>query len=147
LAKVRHQVGIVGDVNDIYLAIHEPRRLSRWWASKASGFPQQGQILNLEFAELVTLSFKLENLKDNALVHLHCVTGPGAWNNSNLIFSLKPDDNQVWVKLEHENPDASEDDFLYFSTKWTCYLLSLRDLIETGQGRPYPNDIKIHFGD
>ena len=147
MAKVSHQVGIVGDINNIYRAIHEPQGLSGWWATKASGSPEQGQVLDLEFAELVTLCFRLEHLRENNLVHFHCVSGPGAWHNSDLVFTLNKDDDQVWVHLVHENNKASEDEFLYFSTKWTCYLLSLRDLIETGKGRPYPNDIKIHFGD
>jgi hypothetical protein len=30
---------------------------------------------------------------------------------------------------------------------WPVYLLSLRDLIETGKGRPSPNDIPIFVGD
>jgi hypothetical protein len=30
---------------------------------------------------------------------------------------------------------------------WPIYLLSLRDLIETGKGRPSPNDIPIFVGD
>lgn len=51
------------------------------------------------------------------------------------------------MSLTHRNEAASEEDFLYFSTRWTCYLLSLRDFIETGRGGPYPNDVKIHLGD
>jgi hypothetical protein len=33
------------------------------------------------------------------------------------------------------------------STKWATFLLSLRDLLETGRAHPTPNDIKIHVGD
>ena len=29
------------------------------------------------------------------------------------------------------------------STKWATFLLSLRDLAETGQGRPAPHDLRI----
>jgi hypothetical protein len=29
------------------------------------------------------------------------------------------------------------------STKWATFLLSLRDLVETGTGRPSPNDLTI----
>jgi hypothetical protein len=27
--------------------------------------------------------------------------------------------------------------------KWGTFMLSLKDLVETGEGRPSPNDIKI----
>jgi hypothetical protein len=33
------------------------------------------------------------------------------------------------------------------STKWATFLLSLRDDLESGKGRPAPRDVKIHVGD
>jgi hypothetical protein len=127
--------------------MHEPEGLNGWWATTSYGTPEVGQMLDLHFSDVVALSFRIEALKENALICLHCVSGPHLWQGSTLAFSLKQDANQVWVELLHENAAASEDEFLYFSTKWTCYLLSLRDLIEHGTGRPYPNDVKIHLGD
>ena len=147
MAKTRHQVGIVGDINTIYRAMHEPNGLNGWWATTTDGIPEIDQVLDLHFSDEVTLSFKIAELKENELINLHCVSGPGPWQDCTLEFSFRRDTDQVWVELVHENETASEDDFLYFSTKWTCYLLSLRDLIETGKGHPYPNDVKIHLGD
>ena len=147
MARVKHRVGIVGDINTIYRAMYEPKGLNGWWATKTEGNPKIGEILDLHFSDVVTLSFKIVALQDNSLIHLHCVSGPGAWQDCDLTFSFQQDKDQVWVSLVHENAAASEDDFLYFTTKWPCYLLSLRDMIESGKGRPYPYDTKIHFGD
>ncbi|SLN72209.1 hypothetical protein ROA7450_04006 [Roseovarius albus] len=147
MAKITHQVGIAGEIKEIYRAMHEPEGLNGWWATTTDGTPTIGEVLDLHFADVVTLSFRIDELNENAKVGLHCVSGPGPWQNSTLLFSFKSDHDQVWVTLEHENPAATDTEFLYFSTKWTCYLLSLRDLIETGVGCPYPNDIKIHVGD
>ncbi len=147
MPRVRHRVGIVGDINTIYRSMHEPVGLCGWWATTTDGTPKVGHVLDLHFADVVTLSFRIDALEENALVRLHCVSGPGPWHNCSLKFSFKQDTDQVWVELIHENEAASEDDFLYFNTKWTCYLLSLRDLIETGKGYPYPKDVKVHFGD
>jgi hypothetical protein len=127
--------------------MNEPEGLDGWWATKTDGKPEIGEILDLSFLDVVTLSFKIVALQKNALVHLHCVSGPGPWQDCDLTFSFKQDIDQVWVGLVHENDAVPDDDFLYFNTKWTCYLLSLRDLIETGKGRPYPNDVKIHLND
>ena len=147
MAKIKHQIGVVGNINKIFCAIHEPEGLDGWWTTKTDGNPEINNILELHFSDVVTLFFKVVALQENTLVHLHCVSGPGPWQDSDLTFSLKQAADQVWVGLVHENAAASDDDFLYFSTKWACYLLSLRDLIETGKGRPYPNDVKIHLGD
>ncbi len=147
MARVRHRIGIVGNINEIYRSMHEPAGLCGWWATKIDGIPKVGEVLDLHFSDVVTLSFRIQTLEEDALIRLHGVSGPRAWLDCLLEFSFNQDPEQVWVELIHENKSASDDDFLYFNTKWTCYLLSLRDLIETGRGRPYPNDIKIHFGD
>ncbi len=147
MAVVKHQVGVVGDISEIYRAMHEPEGLDGWWPTKTHGSAEIGQVLDLHFLDLATLSFRVAALEENSLVRLNCICGPGPWQDCQLTFSLKQDADQVWVGLIHENDAASDDDFLYFSTKWTCYLLSLRDLIENGKGRPYPGDVKIHMGD
>jgi hypothetical protein len=147
MAEVRHRVGIRGSTPEIFAALVEPNELSGWWATSASGASEVGKILNLTFGELVTLSFVIRHLKTNLLVHLECSSGPFPWLGSELQFALEDVDEQVFVMLTHRNTGADEDSFLYFSTKWPLYLLSLRDFIETGSGRPYPNDIKIHYGD
>ena len=106
-----------------------------------------GGAVDLTFAGLTVLSFKYTDIQENKSVDIQCVTGPGPWQGSEILFALEQAEDQVFLTLTHQNSDASEDDFLYFSTKWTCYLLSLKDFVETGKGRPYPNDVKIHVGD
>ena len=147
MARVRHRIGIVGDINKIYRSMHEPAGLCGWWATTIDGTPKVGEVLDLHFSDVVTLSFRIQTLEEDALIRLHGVSGPGAWRDCLLEFSFNQDPEQVWVELVHENKSASDDDFLYFNTKWTCYLLSLRDLIERGKGNPYPNDVKIYSGD
>lgn len=147
MPKVEHRVGIRGNVSEIYRALFDPDELPRWWASTAAGVPAVHETIDLDFKELARLSFSIGVLVPDQAVTLVCTSGPGPWRGSQLKFTLENAADQVFVSLIHENTDADDDDFLYFSTKWPLYLLSLRDLIETGTGRPYPNDIKIHYGD
>ncbi len=147
MARLRHRVGIRGASEDIYRKLFHPEELSAWWATRASGKAELGGELNLEFAELATLSFTIAALQPSMTVRLECLAGPGAWAGSTLSFDLHEDQGQVFVTLVHENTAASEDDLLYFNTKWPLYLLSLRDLVESGAGQPYPSEVKIHQGD
>ena len=121
--------------------------LDGWWAATAAGRPDVGEVIHLHFGDLVTLSFRIEGLTENAQVRLLCVAGPHPWQDCLLTFALRQDEGQVWVRLDRENAQASDDDFLYFNTKWPCYLLSLKALVETGRGCPYPNEAKIRLGD
>lgn len=147
LATVKHRVGIRGSAEDIHRKLHHPDELTTWWATRASGLPELGGRLELEFAELAILTFEIRALEPPGLVRLECIEGPGPWKNSTLDVQIRKDEDQAFVTLTHTNPAASEEDFLYFSTKWPVYLLSLKDQVESGTGRPYPNDIKIHQGD
>ncbi len=147
MAQVRHRIGVNGEIGRVYESLIQPEKLSGWWASGAHGSSETGSVLRLEFSGLGSLSFSIKTLEAPATVVFECVDGPGAWSGSELRFDLRDDGEQTFVTLTHSNPSASDDDFLYFSTKWPVYLLSLRDLIETGSGRPYPRDIKIHVGD
>ena len=147
MARVRHRVGVAGEINQIYRAMLEPEGLTGWWASTADGRGEVGHVLHLHFEALATLSFKVLELERDALIRLQCVAGPGPWQDGLLEFTFVQGDEQVWVGLQHENPRVSDDDFIYFSTKWPIYLLSLRDFIETGSGTPYPNEAKIQVGD
>jgi hypothetical protein len=72
------------------------------------------------------------------------LSGPEPWHGSELRFEFNESNEQVFVTLTHaagsKTPDAA---FQYFCTKWPMFLVSLKQYLETGQGMPYPNDIKI----
>jgi hypothetical protein len=101
----------------------------------------------LEFAGLAQLTFKVLDLVPDHRVGLKCVSGPSPWVGSALAVVLEPADDQVFVTLTHSNVDPADQSYLYFNTKWPVYLLSLKSLIETGKGTPYPTEPKIHDGD
>lgn len=147
MAKVKHQVGIDGTLEKVFSTLTTHAGLAGWWASSAKVSPEIGGKIALTFDKLTTLYFEYQNILENETVAMLCTQGPGSWKGSVLLFELIQASDQVYLTLTHTNDASSEDDFLYFSTKWTCYLLSLRDFVETGKGRPYPNDIKIHIGD
>ena len=147
MAKVKHRVGISGPVNQVFAAITTAKGFAGWWSSSAEIKAEIGGSVDLTFEGLTVLRFRYIDIQENTSVCICCVEGPGPWQGSELLFELEQADDQVFVTLTHQNQASSDENFLYFSTKWTCYLLSLKDLIETGKGRPYPNDVKIHVGD
>jgi uncharacterized protein YndB with AHSA1/START domain len=147
MAIVRHRVGIRGSISNVYRALTEPSGLAGWWSTTASGSPEIGRTLDLGFGGILTLTFVVRGIDPDTSLRLDCLDGPGPWKKSRLEFTLEPADGQVFVTLVHSSDLAGDDDFLYFNTKWPLYLLSLRDLIEEGKGRPSPHDIPIFFGD
>jgi len=69
--------------------------------------------------------------------------GPEEWVGTDIDFRLSEEDDYTIVKFGHRNWREEVDFMGHCSTKWSTFLLSLRDLVETGKGRPAPYDLKI----
>lgn len=69
--------------------------------------------------------------------------GPEEWIGTDVTFSLSPLDGQTVVFFGHRNWREAVEFTAHCSMKWATFLLSLRDLVETGRGRPSPDDLKI----
>jgi hypothetical protein len=80
-------------------------------------------------------------------VKWRCVEGPEDWIDTEVSFTLKHKDDQTFVLFKHADWKQPVEFMHHCSTKWATFLLSLRDWVERGEGRPAPNDVKIHVGD
>ena len=68
------------------------------------------------------------------------------WVGTEITFRLKPDDAQIYVHFTHSNWGSDTDLLAHCSTKWAVFLLSLKDLLEKGKGRPSPDSWPIDHG-
>ncbi|HYF43985.1 MAG TPA: SRPBCC domain-containing protein, partial [Ramlibacter sp.] len=70
-------------------------------------------------------------------------SGPPDWIGTQLSFSLAEQDGMTIVLFAHRGWREQAESMAHCSMKWAVFLLSLRELVEHGQGRPAPNDLKI----
>jgi hypothetical protein len=69
--------------------------------------------------------------------------GPDEWVGTHVSFDLRQEGEFTIVLFEHRGW-AEPVEFMYHcSTKWGTFLLSLKQLLETGQGAPDPDDVPI----
>jgi hypothetical protein len=47
------------------------------------------------------------------------------------------------VLFKHEGWREPVEFMHHCSTKWATFLMSLKETVETGQGRPHPDDVRI----
>jgi hypothetical protein len=80
-------------------------------------------------------------------VRWRCVEGPEEWVGTEVTFDLAGRDDQTFVLFRHAGWKEPVEFMHHCSTKWTTFLLSLRDLLEKAKGSPAPRDVKIHVGD
>ncbi len=141
---IRHRVGIKTSIDNAYEAVFTPEKLQGWWATAARGSTELGSQIELEFPGYPSFRWEIAEKSNNERVVLKWVSGPDPWRGSELQFEFVQSDIQVFVTLTHKTTDDTPPEaFQYFCTKWPLFLVSLKEFLETGSGRPYPNDIRI----
>lgn len=144
----RHFIGAKTTKEEMYKAISEPQGLEKWWATSAKGDPEIGKTIALYFKDLTTLKFNYTTLIPYEKLELTCCEGPPQWQDTILTFKLEEKEGQVFLTHIHSNIQSDDIESLtYFNTKWTVYLLSLKNFLETGKGTPYPTELKLYHED
>ena len=80
-------------------------------------------------------------------VRWEVVAGPEEWVGTNVDWSLRAEDGWTVVLFKHEGWAEPVEFMHHCSTKWATYLMSLKALLETGNGAPAPGDVHIAFPD
>ncbi len=144
MAEIYHQVGVIEKIETVYHAISTLEGLSGWW-TKATGDSDVGGKLYFHFGDMsveMTVKEKIENKK----IVWQCTEVEGEWKNTIVSFELSKNDHQVLINFSHTNWAEQTSLCAHCSTKWAVFMLSLKDYLETGKGRPFPNDLHIdHF--
>jgi len=143
MAEINHRVGIAGTVEDVYHELTTNEGLSTWWTTDTAGAGDAGSIIKFRFGSGGP-DFEVAELQPDKLVRWkHAGNVPETWMDTEISFLLVPEEKQTIVRFRHSNWKEATDFMAHCSTKWAVFLLSLKDAIETGTGRPFPNDIHI----
>jgi len=71
------------------------------------------------------------------------VDGPGEWIGTTIDWDLRQDGDYTIVLFKHQGWKEPAEFMHHCSTKWGSYLMSLKSLVETGEGAPAPRDVQI----
>lgn len=120
--------------------------LASWWTSQTSGNPAEDGTVTFTFGD--NGGFDMRVVKsDSKQVHWECIKGPDDWIGTRIEFDIDERDTHNQLLFRHAGWPSENAFFHHCSTKWATFLLSLRDYVESGKGRPFPNDLKIEaFG-
>lgn len=143
MAEIIHRVGIAGTAGEVYQALTTDEGLSRWWTTDTSGAGEVGSIIKFRFDGGGPDFEVIEQQTDSIVRWRHCGEMPDPWIGTEVSFHLKGGGQQTYVLFAHSNWKESSDFMAHCSTKWAVFLLSLKDAIETGKGKPFPDDVHI----
>jgi len=148
MVDIVHRIGIKSPAAQVYKALTSLEGLSNWWTEEVLGETQIGGKIEFRFrsqtGELIgSMVMEVQELNDIKDVRWRCVAGPEEWLGTEITFQLSEQDNQTIVLFGHRNWREAVEATYHCSMKWATFLLSLREYLETGKGKPSPRDLKI----
>ena len=143
MADILHRVGIKSSSqNDVYKALTTVEGLSAWWTNGTQGESNVGGVLQFRFGA-GGFDMKVLELHPAERVLWQVVDGPEEWISTKINFKLKQEGDWTIVLFKHQGWKEPVEFMHHCSTKWGVFLLSLKSLLETEKGAPWPNEIKL----
>lgn len=141
MTDIRHRLRIAGAPQAVYDAIATIEGLSRWWTSTTSGNSAVGGSIDFRFGDHVT-TMRVDS-SDLKGIEWTCTESHPDWIGTRITFELSEDKDGTQLNFGHLDWRESTNFQAHCSMKWATFLLSLKAFVETGTGRPFPEDIPI----
>ena len=148
MVDIIHRVGIKAPVSKVYDALSTVEGIASWWTRDTAGVSKPGGNIDVRFRssdgkDVGGMTMEVMALEPDKKIHWRFKAGPEEWIGTDAIFNLFQDGDYTIVQFGHRNWREEVEFTAHCSTKWATFMLSLKDLVETGNGRPAPADMKI----
>ncbi len=148
MVDIVHRIGVKAPVSKVYAALSTIDGLAGWWTKDTTGSSKVGGNIAFRFRtaagdEIGGFDMDVLELAPDQKVRWRVKTGPAEWVGTDIEFVLDRQDDYTIVMFGHRKWREEVEFTAHCSTKWATFLLSLRDLVETGKGKPSPHDLAI----
>jgi uncharacterized protein YndB with AHSA1/START domain len=144
MVDILHRIGTTTPTpQKVYDALTTVEGLADWWTEDTKG---RGDVVGGELAfRFLAGGFDMEvvDLRPNERVVWRVVDGPEEWIGTTIDWQLRQDGDYTIVLFKHEGWREPGEFMHHCSTKWGSFLMSLKSLVETGEGAPAPRDVQI----
>ena len=127
--------------DDVLPALTTIDGLASWWTRDTEGDASVDGIIKFRFVP-GGFDMKVVEIRPDR-VRWEVAEGPEEWMGTTITFDLKQDGEHTVVLFAHEGWREPVEFMHHCSTKWGSFLMSLKSLVETGQGAPAPHDVQI----
>jgi len=143
MVDILHRVGVKTPTpRKVYDALTTVEGLAGWWTDDTKGSTDVGGVIAFRF---LPGGFDMEvvELRPSERVVWRVVDGPEEWIGTTIEWELRQDGDYTIVLFKHQGWKEPGEFMHHCSTKWASYLMSMKSLVETGQGAPSPRDVQI----
>lgn len=148
MIDIIHRVGIKAPASKVYAALATVEGVASWWTRETAGTSKPGGSIEVLFStpdgeRLGGMNIAVVALDADRAVHWRFTAGPEEWIGTEATFRLTEEGDFTIVRFAHSKWREAVEFTEHCSTKWATFLMSLKELVETGTGRPAPNDVWI----
>ena len=147
MIDITHRIGIKAPAEKLFQALSTIDGLSHWWTDTVEGKAETGHTIQFSFMNegrlIGQMVMEVLELNPERTVRWVCIDGPEEWKGTEIRFDFHQQDDQTILIFGQYNWQEASEFSAHCSMKWAVFLLSLRDYVETGKGKPAPQDIKI----
>ena len=148
MIDIVHRIGIKAPLDRVYSALATTEGVAGWWTRETTGTSKPGGTIEVEFRtpsgeKIGAMTMEVVALEPNARVHWRFTAGPEEWIGTDATFDLRRDGEYTIVLFGHRNWREAVEFTAHCSMKWATFMSSLKELVETGRGKPSPDDVKI----
>ncbi|QYC40237.1 hypothetical protein Nocox_13100 [Nonomuraea coxensis DSM 45129] len=143
MVDILHRVGVRTTTPEkVYDALTTVEGLARWWTDDTKGNGDVGGVLEFRFPA-GGFDMEVVELRPSERVAWRVVDGPEEWIGTTIDWDLRQDGDYTIVLFKHQGWKEPVEFMHHCSTKWGSFLMSLKSLVETGEGAPSPRDVRI----
>jgi len=145
MADILHLVNIAAPPEKVFAALSEQSGLAGWWTENVKAEPKVGSVAKFRFGDKGGGSdMAITALQPHRLVRWRCVDHLSGeeWIGTEVLFELVAEPDRTVLRFSHLRWLEATDFLRACSVRWALYLVSLKNLVETGKGNPWPRDIR-----
>ena len=144
---ILHRVGVkTSSPDEVYDALTTVDGLAGWWTDDTTGDAAVGGVIEFRFPP-GGFDMEVVDQRPAERVTWKVVDGPEEWVGTTVDWRLRRDGDYTVVLFSHQGWREPVEFMHHCSTKWATYLMSLKSLVETGEGAPAPRDVHVAFPD
>jgi uncharacterized protein YndB with AHSA1/START domain len=144
--EIWHEILINAAPSEVYGALTDVEKLAHWWTIDVRGQSATGKTLEFWFSGYRGAVMEVTTLKTDELVQWRVIDGNSSeWIGTDLEFKILHKQGKAFLHLRHSIWREDAEAFPHCSLGWAIFLLSLKEYVETGKGRPHPYDMPINM--
>lgn len=134
---IKLQLLIDGSKKEVFTKLTSIEGLREWWTIQTTGNTKLDGTIDFRFGERYHIQMKVIKIVQNKLVQWRCTQAEEDWIGTIVSFYLDTENDKTILRFTHDKWPTHGDFFAHCNLSWAKYLLSLRQLLETGKGQPF----------